>query len=613
MASEEDGPPQSCDGYSLPTVKTARRRSTLVGEKVVPPPTVAATKPAASQGLATRMLSLVGVGSSSPSSKAASAEEAETKKQQRREAARKVAGVDPSARIQPEAPQSHLDFRPASPARSRQPEVPTPRVLASPVKAAVEPSAPQQKTLLQQLREAQSDAAAERESFLNRISALEVSAAEAQAQLAMKDDIIAEQDKALAAKDGEILHRLSHFDELRIKLKNAEAAAQDAETRAKSIAAQLAETEEEAEAAVHVLQDQMEEMEAALLASQQEAMALKEEKKRREQTPLDVQDQERLERQAAELKRLLDIQKEEERALYKYENELELLKKEMDARQLDLEQQRARHNMTDEELVKKEQEQEKWRALIDEEETELQSRKAEVDYRRSELDAAIEQQRADEQELYRKEVDMEQQKRNLAADLQMHELGRKKWQDDAQDLYRRGLELEMERKRQEALVMASNSMQVNKLSDEIAALQLQLSASHENTEYEKAILQRTISTQLALIADLRKQLSLVTGVYPSDDHMPPPPPTASGFHPALPVSSSNPPRSDSPVAAPGESLLHYNVLDRVEAQFEGSLGCTEWFPGTITLVREDNSYDIRYDDGDEEEAVDVHYIRALDH
>ena len=606
MASEEDGPPQSPDGYSLPTVKTARRRSTLVGEKVVPPPTVAATKPAASQGLATRMLSLVGVGSSSsassPSGRAASAEEAETKKQQRREAARKVAGVDPSARIQPEAPQSHLDFRPASPARSRQPEVPTPRVLASPVKAAVEPSAPQQKTLLQQLREAQSDAAAERESFLNRISALEVSAAEAQAQLAIKDEIIAEQD-----------NRLSHFDELRTKLKNAEAAAQDAETRAKSIAAQLAETEEEAEAAVHVLQDQMEEMEAALLASQQEAMALKEEKKRREQTPLDVQDQERLERQAAELKRLLDIQKEEERALYKYENELELLKKEMDARQLDLEQQRARHNMTDEELVKKEQEQEKWRALIDEEETELQSRKAEVDFLRSELDAAMGQQRADEQELYRKEVDMEQQKRNLAADLQMHELGRKKWQDDAQDLYRRGLELEMERKRQEALVMASNSMQVNKLSDEIAALQLQLSASHENTEYEKAILQRTISTQLALIADLRKQLSLVTGVYPSDDHMPPPPPTASGFHPALPVSSSNPARSDSPVAAPGESLLHYNVLDRVEAQFEGSLGCTEWFPGTITLVREDNSYDIRYDDGDEEEAVDVHYIRALDH
>ena len=69
----------------------------------------------------------------------------------------------------------------------------------------------------------------------------------------------------------------------------------------------------------------------------------------------------------------------------------------------------------------------------------------------------------------------------------------------------------------------------------------------------------------------------------------------------------------SPVA--GDSHAHYFLYDKVEAQFEGALGWTEWYAGTISRVGQytesgyDDTYDVTYDDGDVETDVQPKYIR----
>ncbi|POM73584.1 Hypothetical protein PHPALM_9552 [Phytophthora palmivora] len=48
--------------------------------------------------------------------------------------------------------------------------------------------------------------------------------------------------------------------------------------------------------------------------------------------------------------------------------------------------------------------------------------------------------------------------------------------------------------------------------------------------------------------------------------------------------------------------------DRIEARFGGQ---TTYYPGTIERVHANGSYDISYDDGDEEERVARHLIRPV--
>ena len=47
---------------------------------------------------------------------------------------------------------------------------------------------------------------------------------------------------------------------------------------------------------------------------------------------------------------------------------------------------------------------------------------------------------------------------------------------------------------------------------------------------------------------------------------------------------------------------------RVQANHLGS-GC--WYPGTVVCVREDGTYDVRYDDGEFEKRVDIQHIQLL--
>ena len=58
--------------------------------------------------------------------------------------------------------------------------------------------------------------------------------------------------------------------------------------------------------------------------------------------------------------------------------------------------------------------------------------------------------------------------------------------------------------------------------------------------------------------------------------------------------------------------------ERVQAKFQGAIGGVNWFDGEITEVRDDGTYDIHFDDGDDEEAVEVCFIkvyvsRAVEH
>jgi len=53
-----------------------------------------------------------------------------------------------------------------------------------------------------------------------------------------------------------------------------------------------------------------------------------------------------------------------------------------------------------------------------------------------------------------------------------------------------------------------------------------------------------------------------------------------------------------------------NVKARFRAQQLGS-ACTKWYSGRISFLREDGSADIVYDDGDEEAAVPLHFIKVI--
>ena len=52
----------------------------------------------------------------------------------------------------------------------------------------------------------------------------------------------------------------------------------------------------------------------------------------------------------------------------------------------------------------------------------------------------------------------------------------------------------------------------------------------------------------------------------------------------------------------------YRMGDKVEARFKGG---TKWHPGRIANVNRDGTYDVRYDDGDEERRVESRMIRKL--
>ena len=52
----------------------------------------------------------------------------------------------------------------------------------------------------------------------------------------------------------------------------------------------------------------------------------------------------------------------------------------------------------------------------------------------------------------------------------------------------------------------------------------------------------------------------------------------------------------------------YKMGDKVEARFKGG---TRWHPGRIANVNRDGTYDVRYDDGDEERRVESRMIRKL--
>ena len=52
----------------------------------------------------------------------------------------------------------------------------------------------------------------------------------------------------------------------------------------------------------------------------------------------------------------------------------------------------------------------------------------------------------------------------------------------------------------------------------------------------------------------------------------------------------------------------YKMGDKVEARFKGG---TRWHPGRIDNVNHDGTYDMRYDDGDEERRVESRMIRKL--
>ena len=52
----------------------------------------------------------------------------------------------------------------------------------------------------------------------------------------------------------------------------------------------------------------------------------------------------------------------------------------------------------------------------------------------------------------------------------------------------------------------------------------------------------------------------------------------------------------------------YRMGDEVEARVKGG---AKWLPGRITEVNRDGTFDVRYDDGDEERRVESRMIRKL--
>ena len=315
-------------------------------------------------------------------------------------------------------------------------------------------------------------------------------------------------------------------------------------------------------------------------------------------------------------------------------------------------------------------------AIAQELELELEKLEQENERRRLELRQARETQLEEEDEVYRKEVDLDRQRQAIAVEQQKQEVERKKWQEASEDLYRRNLELELERKRLEAehaSLLASRTQLVEsetaKRHEQEKSLLLvvtmdelrkqlemarvekeelfnQLKDARRDAEIEKETLMAEIaelkrstaeaetkisgflaSHELALAEKEEFYLEMdkmqqemesrtheskhVKGASPGAlaavDPAPAPTPTAHDNDDDENSESS----LQSPVA--GDSHAHYFLYDKVEAQFEGALGWTEWYTGTISRIGQvstnGDSYDVTYDDGDVETDVQPKYIR----
>lgn len=94
-------------------------------------------------------------------------------------------------------------------------------------------------------------------------------------------------------------------------------------------------------------------------------------------------------------------------------------------------------------------------------------------------------------------------------------------------------------------------------------------------------------------------------------------PTLSVPEPAsipAPTYKVIPPAVSSPFTQESEDVtsrpsIEFKKGDRIEAQFDGHVGGTEYFSGVITAVKGSDIYDIDYDDGDKESDVKAKYIR----
>lgn len=66
---------------------------------------------------------------------------------------------------------------------------------------------------------------------------------------------------------------------------------------------------------------------------------------------------------------------------------------------------------------------------------------------------------------------------------------------------------------------------------------------------------------------------------------------------------------ESTTKSPKKSTLTFKEGDRIEGKHQGGM---RWYPGVIAEVNPDGTYEINYDDGDEESDVIPEYIRLFD-
>ena len=83
---------------------------------------------------------------------------------------------------------------------------------------------------------------------------------------------------------------------------------------------------------------------------------------------------------------------------------------------------------------------------------------------------------------------------------------------------------------------------------------------------------------------------------------------ASGEQPNSGTGMTAPSDRGSQAKSASDEAESLHVGDRVEAKFKGG---SKWFSGKIVSVNRDGSYDVRYDDGDEERRVPRDSIRPM--